>query len=192
MTASSTTSSPTLVESLEIFWDNNVQPQVTDLLLKLQGFPLRGELDNEQNRLPRHIGEFLRRLFSPLMSQTLVNAIESIAIILEASLKEDKEGITIQSVPAILYVLLKLDLSFDKYAGILQQSYTAKIANARGVQYIRYKIYESQYLPNEVTAICNANKESILCILRNFSDLIVIEMFPQELQQQLKTYTSEL
>lgn len=182
----------TMVESLEAFWDTSIQPQLTYLLMRLQGFPLRGELSNEQTLLPSHIAEFLRNLVSPLMAQTLVNAIESISILLDAALAEDKEGNTIQCIPAILYVLLKLDLSFEKYADILQQSYTAKVANARGIQYIRYKIHGSQYLPKEVTAVCNANKESILSMLRNYNDLIAVDMFPSEFHQQLRTYMSEL
>lgn len=192
MTALSPAQNQTMVESLEALWDNNVQPQVTALLLQLQGFPQSGELSNEQTRLPQHIADFMRSILSPLMSQTLVNAIESVSLLLDAALKEDKEGNTIHCVPAILCVLLKLDQSFEKYAGILQQSFTAKVASLRGVQYIRYKIHASQYLPKEVVAVCNANKDGILSILRNYSDLIAVDMFPHEFHHQLKGYLLEL
>jgi hypothetical protein len=157
-----------------------------------EGFPAPGTLTSETEVLPRHLATFLQHLLSPMMAQTLTNALDSLGVLLEVALTEDRAGHTADHAVAALYVLAKLHITLQRIAKMLQQSFTTKISPAtssatKGPQFIRYKVHDSDVLPMDMAAVMHANKESLRKIFRNYGDLIVEDMFPIDVRHHLRT-----
>lgn len=168
-------------------------PPLSEAFNILEGIPQQSELATEVESGNPVVGAFLKRFFPAALSQSTVNAVDSLSLFLRHGLKEDQGGKTIHSVPASLYVLFKLDGALQSYTNLLQQVYTARISvGGKHSQYIRYKIRSGQYLPPEVFALITATKEAILVILRCYSDIVSEDMFPEEVVSTLKLYQNEL
>ena len=205
-TSSSATNSkrPVAKDPLETFFEEQIfnrvasfvdaLPPLSEAFNLIEGIPKQSELANEIDSGNSSIGSFLKRFFPSTLSQSTVNAVDCLALFLRHGLKEDHGGRSIHSVPASLYILLKLDMCIQSYTNMLQQAYTARISvgGKSHSQFIRFKLRSGQYLPPEVFALITATKEAILTILRCYSDIVSDDMFPEDVVSSLKFYQNEL
>lgn len=151
----------------------------------LFGLPFRGELATSRVVSPS-LRSYLERCLSSVHAQELVHCAENVSTLLHFALSEDAKEFSSRTIPAALYVLVMVDDALDAFTDLLHQSHTAQISRGSGVvEYIRFKVRSSQYMPQEVIAVRRAIKEGILKICTDYRDILKTSDFPDEARKRL-------
>ena len=107
-------------------------------------------------------------VISDMVSQQIVNAIDSIRSLLVSALSEDESGFSHHFVPTAVFSLIGLILSIDKYSQTINESFQCEF----GTYKIRYKIPSPSQLPKQIQSILSANKIALDSLLKAYGDVL--------------------
>lgn len=188
--------------SLEVF--------LTEIGNYFMGIPIRGELNTMKltlftapaevtpqiltTRISEVTLQFLRHFVQPMLCQLMVNSIDSMGWLLHFALREDKCGHTMKTVVAIFFTLIQLDVQLQRYMAILQFADGTRILPHRR-RFLRLRLLRrSAYMPKELLLLKRVLKETILRILHDYQDVIMMNLksFPELELQRVRYYQKKL
>lgn len=115
----------------------------------------------------------VKAVLSPLNSQAIQHAVESLSLFLYSCLGEDTTGLTHAAVPSAVLSLLRLELVIKTLTESIHNSFVTEFNDTRGKPHqIRFKLRAHNPLTVEIQTILLSTQEALSKLVRGYRDVL--------------------